>query len=62
MMRKKKTAKETVAEVIAKVDEEIKAEKKVEAAPVKETPASNHYYRCNVTLGNDKPCNCSAFL
>ena len=51
---RKKTAKEVVTEVVAKVNEEL-------AAPKIEEPKADHYYRCNVTLANDKPCNCSAF-
>jgi hypothetical protein len=56
-MRKKKTAHETVAEVIAKVNEELSKE----VVPNLE-PNKNHYYLCNVTLDNAKPCNCNAFI
>lgn len=65
MIRKKKTAKETVAEVIAKVDEELQISKvtvEVVAPNKVEEQTDTHYYRCNVNLDNGKPCNCTAFL
>ena len=66
-MRKKKTAKETVAEIIAKVDEELLTPPVTTEAPKVEAPKteeakSTHYYRCNVELNNGKACNCSAFM
>lgn len=59
-MRKKKSAKEVVTEVIAKVEEELATPTVVEVvAPVED---KTHYYLCNITLGNNKPCNCNAFI
>lgn len=62
-MKKKKTAKEIVTEVIAKVDEELVTPSVSNvAAPKKEEPTKTHYYLCNVSLNNHKPCNCVAFI
>lgn len=59
-MKKKKSAKEVVTEVIAKVEEELATDSVSNVAAPKED--KTHYYLCNVTLGNSKPCNCNAFI
>lgn len=59
-MKKKKSAKEVVTEVIAKVEEALATETVTEVVAPKED--KTHYYLCNVTLDNNKPCNCNAFI
>lgn len=56
-MKSKKTAKQIVDEVVAKVNEEV-----VNSPVVEEKPKKEHYYLCNISLGNFKPCNCAAFI
>jgi hypothetical protein len=58
-MKSKKTAKQIVDEVVTKVNAELPAKAE---APKTVEPDKTHYYLCNVTLDNNKPCNCAAFI